>query len=142
MVFESSISNIGTATKRCKLPAAVMTQIAESLGEDYPAESSTYRLGNDLVMLFPKKKLPEVFAACDWGLVTVNNTNEPLALFPDISPSVAYDLRRYLCCTAKAPIVFYHCPSDTVYLSYMNHDWTIGAWFTLGADDFIHVDSF
>ena len=140
MLIESTIRNIGTPTKCRKLPAALMAQIVTALGKDYPAESSTYRLG-DLVMLFPLKQLPNVLADCDWSVAVNVETNEPLAAFPDIDASTAYDLRCYLCCTAKAPVVFYHRPSFMVYMSYLHHDWTIGTWFSLDAHDFIHFDS-
>lgn len=141
MLINSTISNIGPAIQHNKLPTTVMDQISDLLDEDYPVEGSTYRLG-DLVMLFPMDELPRPLATCNWGLVTEDDTGIPLSVFPDISSNTAYELRRFLCCTAKAPIAFYHRLSDTAYLSRMNHDWTLGAWFTLATDDFIHADSF
>lgn len=140
MLIESTIRNIGTPAKCRKLSDSVMSQIAAALDGDYPAENSTYRLG-DLVMLFPLKHLPDVLANCDWSIAVSSDTNEPLALFPDITPELADKLRCYLCCTAKAPAIFYHRPTRTVYVAYLHHDWTIGAWFSLAADDFIHADT-
>lgn len=140
MLIESTIRNIGIPIRCRKLSASLMSQIATALGKDYPAESSTYRLG-DLIVLFPLAQLPGVLADCDWSVAVNVETNEPLAAFPDIDASTAYDLRGYLCSTAKAPVVFYHRPSCMVYMSYMHHDWTIGTWFSLDAHNFIRSDS-
>ena len=139
MLIESNIRNIGTPTKCRSLSLKVMSRISELLDKDYPVKRSTYRLG-DLTMLFPMKSLPNILADCNWALVTENDTGVPLAVFPDVTPEVADKLRRYLCCYADAPMVFYYRPTRAVYVAYMNHDWTIGCWFSLAAHDFIHKD--
>ena len=139
MILNSNIRNLGTLTKRSNPPAGIMEKITSALGKPYPVQNSTYRIG-DLTMLFPMKNLPNILADCDWGLIAEDGTDLPLAVFPDITPQDADTLRCYLCCTAEAPMVFYHRPSRAVYLAYMHHDWTIGTWFSLAVDDFLHGD--
>ena len=138
MSINSIIRNIGSASGCPKLSDDVMTKINEVYGEDRPSSSSVYSIGN-LVMVFPMKHLPELLADCNWSLATNSDNGDPLALFPDIDSEEADRLRSFLCCTADAPIAFYHRPTKTAYLSYMHHDWTIGAWFSLATHDFIHT---
>ena len=139
MLINSTIQNVGSPTARRSLPDSVMQQISDLLGERYPVKGSVYRLG-DVAMLFPMDKLPRTLEDCDWSIAVETDTDTPLAIFPDITPDMGDKLRCYLCSTAKAPMAFYHRKTGTVFLAYMHHDWTIGAWFSLASHDFIHKD--
>lgn len=138
-MIESNILNVGKAVKCYTVPNDVLFQLEEYLGEDYPENRSIYRIG-DLKMIFPMP-LPNILKRCSWSIAVEENTGVPLAVFPGIDSNTAYDLRAYLTRYAKAPVFFYHARSGSTYPSYLYHDWTIGAWFSVAEHDFIHGDS-
>lgn len=130
---EVNVRKIGTMTRLSDEDTAALIKRMETRFGDYPADSAAYSLG-DFRAVFPLDEAPYGLDTCPWAVVTDANTNEPLALIPDVLPGNMEELRRFFRLTGTPPIVF--IKGETLYWDEPKHSFsTDSGWFPLTADN-------